>query len=104
MKQELNLPKKNALCEGAVVVVLQNFVAEEDVKNGSIGAALRKPVCEHAEGPREKGAQPPFVPVNFSNFRIPAEQAWIPGNPTHIPVPAITQHCEPCCCSQTTVL
>jgi hypothetical protein len=49
--KEYNMPVRNALYKGAGVMLLQNFVVEQQLKNGSIGTILEV-VHKHPAGPR----------------------------------------------------
>ena len=101
-KEDINLPELSALCVGAIVMLLINFVVEEDLKNGTVGKVVDI-VYENPEGPRDPQAHPLYCVVDFPTSRIPQEKAWDPQHPTHIPVPLVSLRCEKKCCSQTTV-
>ena len=100
--KECSLPALNALAEKAKAMLLVNFVVEVGLFNGSVGIIV-KIVYKNSQGPREKGAQPAYVVVNFPNSTIPVEDAWDPENPTHVPIPLVSPRCENQCCSMTTI-
>jgi hypothetical protein len=52
--KECNMPVRNALCKCAVVMLLQSFVVEQQLKNGSIGTVVEV-VYKEPAGPRQIG-------------------------------------------------
>ena len=101
---ECSYPTKVALCEGAVVMLLRNFIVEYNIMNGSIGI-IRKIVYEEHDGPKNStNVLPSYVIVEFKNVVIPEENKAFPEHPNNwIPIPVITQHCEKRCCNVTTI-
>ena len=100
---EVNLPVQNALCVGAVVMVLSNFLVERKLFNGSMGDVI-KIVYETDAGPREAGSLPAYIVVDIPKWELPdGEQPWDPDNPTHVPIPVVTLRCDKKCCSMTTI-
>lgn len=102
-KKEINLPARNALCVGAKVMLLHNFVVEQGLMNGSLGY-LKSIVYSDSVGPLGEGLPlPKYCVVDFPDSKIPKEKAWDRENPTWIPIPCVTLQCEKRCCSMTTI-
>jgi hypothetical protein len=99
---EVNLPARQPLAVGAVVMLLTNFIVEYNLFNGSVGFIVAI-VYADAAGPRVRGAKPAYVVVDFPECTIPPEKVWNPSEPTHIPVPVVTLRCENGCCSMTQI-
>ena len=99
---EVNFPERNAFCVGASVMLLSNFVVEHGLFNGSVGE-VREIVYDTPEGPRTKGALPSYVVVDFPGCTVPADKAWDPNHPTHIPIPVVERMCEKKCCKARSV-
>lgn len=97
---DTNLPLRNALCVGAKVMLLTNFIVEHKLMNGSIGVIVD--ICyDCEEGPSNPNAQM-YVVVDFEDSTLP--EPLIPGKPsTWVPIPVITQQCEKRCCSVTAI-
>ena len=102
IRDEISLPTINALAEGAKVMLLVNYVVEEDLYNGAVGT-IRKLVYSDPDGPRKRGNQPAYAVVDFPKCGIPPEKAWDRQNPTWVPIPLHTQRCEKKCCSVETL-
>lgn len=102
--KELSYPLNVALCEGAIVMLLKNFVVELNVMNGSVGI-VRKIVYKNKEGPNSsRQSLPSYVIVEFRNASIPPNKKAFGHLPnTFIPIPVVTEHCEKCCCSMSTI-
>ena len=101
-RSEINLPDFSALCVGAVVMLLVNFIVEKNLKNGSVGT-IREIIYENQEGPREEGALPLYVVVEFPDSEMPIDLAWNKDNPKLVAIPALEIRCEKRCCSQQTI-
>jgi hypothetical protein len=102
VKDELKWPVRLAVCKGAKVMLLTNYVVEEDLKNGSMGTVVDI-VYDSPGGPTDPNSNLLYIVVDFPHSTVPPDEAWDSNNPTHIPVPVATQRCEAKCCSQTTV-
>jgi hypothetical protein len=100
--KECKMPVRNALCKYASVMLLQNFVVEQELKNGSIGTVVEV-VYKEPAGPRQIGNLPAYVVVDFPDSLIDPARAWDPDNPTWVPIPATVNRCEKKCCSQKAV-
>ena len=101
-KKECSLPETNALAKDALVMLLVNFVVEENTFNGAVGKIVQ--ICyEHSDGPRNPDALPDYVVVDFPGLNMDPNEVWDDEYPTHVPVPCYTQRCEKNCCSMTTV-
>jgi hypothetical protein len=85
--KECNMPVRNAPCKDAFVMLLQNFVVEQQIKNGSIGIVIDV-VHKDPAGPRQIGTLPLYVVVDFPESLIDPAKAWDPANPTWVPIPA----------------
>ena len=101
---ECSYPAKVALCEGAIVMLLCNFIVEYNIMNGSIGI-IKKIVYEEHNGPKNStNVLPSYVIVEFKNVVIPEEKKAFPEHPNNwIPIPVVKQHCEKRCCTVTTI-
>jgi hypothetical protein len=102
-KEELNLPVCAALSVDAKVMLLTNFVVEEHLLNGALGGSVIDAVHKDPEGPWKPGNQPACVVANFPKCKVPAQDAWDPANPTHVPIPTVEFCCEKKCCSMKQV-
>jgi hypothetical protein len=101
--KDINLPATSALAKGAIVMLLLNQIVEKRLSNGSIGTVV-KIVYRNAAGPRESGALPLYVIVDFPDADIAEEDKFFPDLPrTCIPIEPVTLRCEKKCCSVTTV-
>jgi len=100
--KDIRLPVRNALAKGAIVMLLVNFVVEEGLFNGAVGIIVDI-VYENSDGPREAGAQPAYVVVDFPDLEIPEEDVWDTEHPTFVPIPTVTLRCDKGCCTMTTI-
>ena len=97
--RESNLPTQIALCVGAKVMLLHNFIVEElKLMNGSVGTITD--ICyECKEGPAKKNSEP-YVVVDFPHLSGMQIDPMLPGHPvTRVPIPFIETRCEKKCCS-----
>ena len=63
--KESSFPMKVPLCEGAIVMLLKNFVVEHNIMNGSVGT-VRKIVYDEQRGPHSSPQKlPSYVVVEF---------------------------------------
>ena len=101
---ELSYPSKIALCEGAVVMLLKNFVVELNLMNGAVGV-VRKIVYKETAGPHDNTKpHPAYIIVEFRNVVIPEEKKAFPNLPSNcVPIPVVTETCEKRCCSMSTI-
>ena len=101
---ECSYPSRIAICEGAVVMLLKNFIVELNLMNGSIGV-VKKIVFDSPNGPYSGvNKHPSYVIVEFKNVSIPEEKKAFPNYPANwVPIPVVTEHCEKRCCSITTI-
>ena len=103
ISKECPLPKTNAFCAGAAVMLLTNFVVEYNLYNGAVGVIVDI-VFENADGPLNVEVEyPEYIIVDFPDSSIPPEHQYDTDNPTFIPVPLVTMRCEKNCCSMTTI-
>ena len=88
---ECNFPLRSLLCVGAKVMLLDNFIVEYKLMNGSVGV-VKKLCFSNPEGtPDEKM----YVVVDFPDSTVPDEQKLIPDEPaTYVPIPLVTRRCE----------
>ena len=94
--QESSLPMKSALCVGAVVMCLHNFIVEHGIMNGSVGVVTQ--ICFSNSSGASDGTE--YVIVDFPNCSVPEDDALIPGMPpTCVPIPVVEVRCEKKCCS-----
>ena len=101
---ELSYPSRIALCEGAVVMLLRNFVVELNLMNGAVGV-VRKIVYKEVDGPHSvNNPHPAYVIVEFRNVDIPEDKKSFPNlSNNYVAIPVITEACEKRCCKMTTV-
>ena len=100
--KECKLPLLGALCKGATVMLLQNFVVEQFLMNGSIGTVQE--VVYKQSSPDFNHELPSYVIVDFPKSNIPDDKKLIPNRPaTHIPIPIVSVLCEKKCCSIQTI-
>ena len=102
--KESSYPDRLAICVGSIVMLLKNFVVEQDILNGSIGI-VREIVYKDAIGPKGDTIQfPAYEVVEFPYSKIPEDKKCFPDKPsTWIPIPVVTERCEKKCCSITTI-
>jgi hypothetical protein len=100
--KESKLPMIGALCKGATVMLLQNFVVEEFLMNGSIGTIVD--IVYKNRCPDFQNELPSYVIVDFPKSQIPEDKKLIRNHPsTHVPIPICSVHCEKKCCSIQTI-
>jgi len=70
--EEINFPVRNALAIGATVMLLCNYVIEEDAMNGAIGTVKKIVYANRAGpcGPRGPRQHHAYAIVDFRNIRI----------------------------------
>jgi hypothetical protein len=73
--KDINLPATLALAKGAIVMLLLNQIVDKRLSNGSIGTVV-KIVYQNATGPRESGALPLYVIVDFPDADIAEEDKF----------------------------
>jgi len=95
--QETSYPLFNALCIGAKVMLLTNFIVEEwKVLNGSVGV-VKDIIYENANGPVDSAALPAFVVVYFPQADIPEDRKFHPHlHRNCVAVPVLHERCERC--------
>ena len=95
------LPVIAAICAGAIVMLLNNKVVEENLHNGSVGV-----VCDICYKPGEtmgtKGAQL-YVVVKFHKSNLSKPLMAGQTNAKLIPIPICRQQCDKQCCWIETV-
>ena len=97
------LPERLAICVGAKVMLLRNFVVEYKLMNGCVGV-VKEIVYKSTSGPANKDELPVYVIVDFPSCTIPLEDALVPNMPpTCVPVPVVMDQCEKKCCSVKTI-
>ena len=62
--KQSSLPQRLALCVGAMVMLLQNFIVEHNIMNGCVGMA-KAIIYELPNGPTDKNALAKYVIVDF---------------------------------------
>eukprot|EP00957_Ditylum_brightwellii_P027654 2090587-Ditylum_brightwellii.AAC.1 len=62
------------------VMLLKNYVAELAIVNGCIGAA-KKVGYRNGDGPRESGALPAYIIIDFPSIDVPEEKKCFPDFP-----------------------
>jgi hypothetical protein len=96
------LPKRTALAEGIVVMLLKNEIVELGLKNVSIGF-VNDIVYKDTTGLRglENFKQhPTYVIVQFPDCKIPKEDKIMPGWPrTYVPIVPYHDRCDYKCCA-----
>jgi hypothetical protein len=98
--RESKLPMKNALCVGAKVMLLNNFLVEHHLMNGSIGVV--KHLCyKHREGPnRYSENELQYAIVDFPECTIPEENKFFPDlSSSCVPIPFVQERCAKKCCT-----
>ena len=87
-----------AFCVGATVMLLRNYVVEENIMNGSIGV-IEDIIYDDASGPHHQSQfLPSYVVVKFRNAMIPENMKAFANMPhTCVPIPVITEKCEKKC-------
>ena len=100
--EEQSFPTKTAMCIGAMVMLLNNFVVEEGLYNGAVGKVVDI-IYENEDGPREDKALPSYVVVDFPHVKFEKGMEWDKDHPTYVPIPCKEYRCEKRCCSVRTV-
>ena len=101
--KESSLPLRLALCVGAKVLLLSNFVVEYKIMNGSIGT-VTDIVYKDKAGPRDSKSLPAYVIVYFPKSCIPDKYKLFPDKDgRYVSIPAVTERCEKQCCSITMI-
>ena len=102
--KESTYPKRMAFCVGSTVMLLKNYVVEENIMNGSIGV-IEDIVYEQSSGLlSDSYSLPSYAIVNFKNASIPYNLKAFPNiSSTCIPIPVATERCEKKCSSITTI-
>ena len=101
--KESSLPIRLALCVGAKVLLLSNFVVEYKIMNGSIGTVVDI-VYEKKSGPRDEKALPAYVTVYFPKSCIPhRDRLFSDKDGRYVSIPVVTEQCERSCCSITMI-
>jgi PIF1 helicase. len=102
--KEKSFPSKMAMCVGAVVMLLKNFIVEEwKLLNGSIGTVIDI-IYDTPQGPRETDSMPKFIVVDFKRSCVPEDKKCFEDCPaTYVSIPVITERCEKGCCTMTTI-
>jgi ATP-dependent exoDNAse (exonuclease V) alpha subunit len=81
---------------GAKVMLLDNFIVEYKLMNGSVGVVKELSFSNPEGTPDEKM----YVVVDFPDSTVPDEQKLIPDKPaSYVPIPLVTRRCEKKCCS-----
>jgi hypothetical protein len=93
---ESNLPLRNLLCVGTIVMLLLNFVVEENLMNGSVG--IVRHICfKNPEGDANPDPSD-YIVVEFPRSKL--TQSLITGQDSKmIPITRTTTRCEKNCCS-----
>ena len=87
-----------------MVMLLQNFIVEHKIMNGSVGMA-KAIIYKSPNGPTDKNALAKYVIFNFKQSTLSADEQMIEGAPfTWIAVPVVTNRCEKNCCSVSAIL
>ena len=98
--RESKLPMKNALCVGAKVMLLKNFLVEHHLMNGSVGTVTH--LCyKHSDGPNHNDENElQYAIVDFPQSTIPEEDKFFQDLPrTSVPIPIVKELCEKKCCN-----
>ena len=92
--KESSLPARLALCIGAKVMLIKNYIVEWKLMNGYAGTVVDI-VYKDAAGPNNKNTQPADVIVDFPYSCIPPQHKIIPTTQsTCIPIPVSTNQCD----------
>jgi hypothetical protein len=90
---ELKWPVCLSVCIGAKVMLLCNYVVEEDLKNGSVSTVVDI-VYDTLGGPSDPESKLLYIVVKFPNSKVSVDDAWDCDHPTHIPVLVATLFCN----------
>jgi len=108
--RECRYPPQNALCKGAKVMLLKNFVVELGLMNGAVGTVVD--LCykqcngpypdadevEHGSMFYDEALQ--YAVVDFPDCTIPEGSKFFVNKPrTYIPIPLAEERCDRKCCS-----
>ena len=99
--RDYNIPVSNALCPGGKVMLLTNFVVEQNIFSESVGELLSM----HFADPAGPDAEDPvgYAIVDFPHSTIPHEDRIIPHLPaTCVPVPIVKARRDKGCCGMET--
>ena len=100
--KETSLPARNALCVGATVMLLMNFIVEVGLMNGAVGIIRDIRYCSK-EGPNSKEEQchlSHYLVVEIPDSTLPEHVCLVDGyDSKHVPIPVVQQSCERHCCS-----
>ncbi len=104
MLKESSCPLLMAFCDGAMVMLLQNFVVEYNLTNGSVGKVISI-IYKNKEGAREDpNVMPAYIIVDFQKATIPEdEKCWQDKPSTYVPIPVMMNRCEKNCCSMSMI-
>ena len=92
--KESSLPLRLALCVGAKVLLLSNFVVEYKIMNGSIGTVVDI-VYKDKAGPRDAKSLSAYVIVYFPKSCIPDNYKLFPDKDGRFDsIPVVTDLCE----------
>ena len=99
--KELLYPNISALYVGAAVMLMKNYIVEENLMNGYISTVIDI-IYDHHRGPNQQKSLLLYVVVNFP--QCTPSHKFIEGSlSTYIPIPATTDRCEKNCCSISTI-
>ncbi len=100
---EFRYPQQNALCDGAKVMLLKNFLAVElGLMTGTVGVVKQQLCYKHANGPYpdDNDDELQYAIVDFPDCQIPEISKFFEDLPrTYIPIPIVEELCEEKCCS-----
>jgi hypothetical protein len=100
--KDSSLPKRTALADDIVGMLLRNEIVELCPNNDSIGT-INVVVYKDAEGPRGPEGfkmHPAYVVVDFPDCKIPEEDRIMSGWPrTYVPIVPCHDRCEHKCCA-----
>ena len=92
-----------ALCVGDMVMLLQNFIVEHKIMNGSVGMA-KAIIYESPNGTADKNALAKYVIVDFKQSTLSADKPMTEGaQSTWISVPMVINRCEKNFCSASAI-
>ena len=97
-----NIPVSNALCPRGKIMLLTNFVVEQNIFSESVGELLSM----HFADPAGPDAEDPvgYAIVDFPHSTIPHEDRLIPHLPsTCVPVPIVKARCDRGCCGMEAI-
>jgi hypothetical protein len=104
MFKESNCPLLMAFCEGAIVMLLENFIVEYGLANGSVGKIISIVYKEKDGARNDDTILPAYIVVDFPNSKIPEDdKCWADKPATWVPIPVSEYRCESKCCSMSMV-